>query len=335
MKRQKMMKVAAICLAPVLGLSLTACSGVNSGVADAKKDSAALQIPASCKSGTPLISVLLPNQTNPYYVAMKHGFEDEAKAHGMKAEVLIAEDDDAKQLSQAEAAVQNKPCAVALNPVKSEPAAATVRTFNDAKIPVFTVNIMVDSKAMKAQGAFVQQYLGADNEAGGAQSAAQMMKDMGKDAKLNIGLVTEPDEAAAMARDEGFKAKIASDKNSKVAARVDGNVKITDALDVTTDMLQGNPNLNAIFASSGPNLQGALEAVNASGKDVKVYGFCAADIALSGKYMGCVAQEPEDYGRRVVREIVKYVKGQKVKPNILRPLKEFVSGQKPGQGQVG
>ncbi|WEV59814.1 substrate-binding domain-containing protein [Bifidobacterium sp. ESL0728] len=328
-------KLLTLCLAPIFVMPLVACSGVNSGVTDAKKESAELKAPASCNVSDPLIAVLMPNQTNPYYVAMKQGFEEEAKAKGMKTEVLIAEDDDAKQLSQAEAVIQKKPCAVALNPVKSEPAAATVKAFNDAKIPVFTVNISVDQKAMKAQGAFVQQYLGADNKEGGEVSANMVLKDMGKDAKLNIGFVTEPDEAVSVERDGGFKEKIDADKNAKVVAKVDGNVKITDALDVTTDMLQGNPDLNVIFASSGPNLQGALEAVNASGKDIKVYGFCAADIALTGKYQGCVAQEPEDYARRVVNQIVNYKKSGKVPPQILRPLKEFTAGQKPQPGQVG
>lgn len=318
-------------------VTVTACSGaIDTGTGKtAASDAPAAGVPAACQEEGAHIAVLLPNQTNPYYVAMKKGFEDAARENGMEAQVQIAGDDDAQQLAQAEAALQKKPCALALNPVKSEPAAAIVRAANDAGVPVFTVNIGVDPQALEAQGATVVQYLGADNKAGGELIARQMLKDLGADAKLEIGFVTEPDEVPVVIRDEGFAGAIGVNPNAKVAAQVDGNVKAPESLNVTSDMLQGNPNMNAIFASTGPATQGALEAVTTSGRDVKVYGFCAPEVPLTAQYPACVAQEPEDYGRRTVAEIVKYTKGEKVEAEILRPLKLFVTGQTPGPGEVG
>lgn len=332
-------KTVALSAIAVLALGLGACgSAVNTGTGTSQSSAesgGAPAVPASCSGDTPLVSVLLPNQTNPYYVSMKQGFEDAAAANGFKAEVQIAGDDDAQQLAQAQAALQKKPCALALNPVKSEPAAAIVRAANDAGVPVFTVNIIVDPDALKAQGASVVQYLGADNKAGGADIATKILQDMGADATLNIGFVTEPDEIPVLNRDEGFEETIASDANATVEAKVDGNVKATDSLNVTTDMLQGNPDMNVIFASTGPAAQGALEAVKASGRDVKVYGFCAPEVTLTELYPACVAQEPADYGKRVIDQILAYTQGKTVEPQILRPLKMFVSGQTPGAGEVG
>ncbi|RRD43032.1 substrate-binding domain-containing protein [Buchananella hordeovulneris] len=318
-------------------VTVAACSGaIDTGTGKtAATDAPAAGAPAACQAEGAHIAVLLPNQTNPYYVAMKKGFEEAAQENGMEAQVQIAGDDDAQQLAQAEAALQKKPCALALNPVKSEPAAAIVRAANDAGVPVFTVNIGVDPQALEAQGATVVQYLGADNKAGGELIAEQMLKDLGADAKLEIGFVTEPDEVPVVIRDEGFAEAIKANPNAQVAAQVDGNVKAPESLNVTSDMLQGNPNMNAIFASTGPATQGALEAVTTSGRDVKVYGFCAPEVPLTAQYPACVAQEPEDYGRRTVAEIVKYAKGEKVEAEILRPLKLFVTGQTPGPGEVG
>ncbi|MFP7695819.1 substrate-binding domain-containing protein [Trueperella sp. LYQ143] len=319
--------------------SLAACGAVDTGTGNNKEQTGAasseVSVPEQCKADGALLAVLLPNQTNPYYVAMKEGFEEAATTHGFKAEVQIAGDDDAQQLAQAEALLQKKPCALALNPVKSEPAAAIVKAANDAGVPVFTVNVLVDSKALQAQGGSIMQYLGADNRAGGEQVAEQILTDFGKDAKLNIGFVTEPDEVPVVIRDEGFSEKIASDPNAKIVAKVDGNVKVTDSLNVTSEMLQGNPDMNAIFASTGPAAQGALEAVQASGRDVKVYGFCAPELPLTATYPGCVAQEPKDYGMRVVEQIRKFVNGEKIESEILRPLKAYVKGQTPAPGEVG
>nr|WP_108871124.1 substrate-binding domain-containing protein [Tessaracoccus timonensis] len=335
-----MRKIRLVAGLAAVVLGAAACSAIDTGTGSSNAGdngggTETSAIPESCKSHEALLAVLLPNQTNPYYVAMKEGFETAAKDNGFKAEIQIAEDDDAQQLAQAEALLQKKPCALALNPVKSEPSAAIVKSANDAGVPVFTVNVIVDEDALNAQQGRIVQYLGADNKAGGVQTAEQVLKDMGDDAKMVIGFVTEPDEVPVVIRDEGFKETISKNSNAEVVATVDGNVKATDSLNVTTEMLQGNPNLNVIFASTGPAAQGALEAVKASGRDVKVYGFCAPELELTSQYPGCVAQEPADYGKRVVEQIRKYVDGEKVENEILRPLKLYVEGETPAPGEVG
>lgn len=335
----KLRKVLA--LSSLTALSLAGCGAVDTGTgAEAESsggEGTAAEVPApeACSQKGALVSVLLPNQTNPYYVAMKEGFETAAAEKGFKAEVQIAEDDDAQQLAQAEAALQKNPCALALNPVKSEPAAAIVKAANDAGVPVFTVNVIVDESALSAQGGTIMQYLGADNKAGGSQVAEMVLEDMGKDAELNIGFVTEPDEVPVAIRDEGFTETISGNPNAKVVAKVDGNVVATDSLSVTSDMLQGNPDLNVIFASTGPAAQGAIEAVKAAGRDVKVYGFCAPDLATDDLYPGCVAQEPADYGKRVIEQIRSFVDGETPEAEILRELKAFRHGETPAPGEVG
>jgi hypothetical protein len=68
---------------------------------------------------------------------------------------------------------------------------------------------------------------------------------------------------------------------------------------------------------------------------VSLYAFCAADQALDDTvYRACAAQEPADYARIVVENVQKYVQGQDVPKEILRPLKVFTEG-KPGPGEVG
>ncbi len=313
------------------------CGGLNTGAGTqgpaVSGSAGAAAIPAACSESNAFLAVALPNLTNPYYVAMKRGFEQEGTSAGFKVEVQIANDDDANQLAQVQAMLQKKPCALALNAVKSEPAAAIVKAANDAGVPVFTVNVTVDAKALTAQGATIMQYLGADNKAGGTQSGEQVLKDLGADAKLNIGLVSEPDEVPVVVRDEGFKAAVATNPNAKIVATVDGNVKPDDSLKVTSEMMQGNPDINVIFASTGPAAYGAIQATE--GKNVKVYGFCAAEEPLTDSYPACVAQEPEDYGRRVIKEISNWKAGGKVEAEILRPLKMFVKPETPGPGFVG
>jgi len=266
---------------------------------------------------------------------MKQGFEDAGKADGFTVEVQIADDDDAAQLAQVQSMLEKKPCALALNAVKSEPAAAIVKAANDAGVPVFTVNVIVSPEAMADQGATIVQYLGADNAAGGTQIGEQVLKDLGADAALQIGLVTEPDEVPVVQRDDGFKKALAADANAKVVATVDGNVKPDDSMRGTTELLSGNPGVTVLFASTGPAAYGALQAVTGNNPNVKVYGFCAADEPLTAQYPACVAQEPADYGKRVVEQVKGWLGGATPEAQILRPLKMFVSGQTPAAGEVG
>ncbi len=320
----------------VVALTLAACSsGVSDNTTAATTgDSGTDGRPAACDAENPYIAVALPNLTNPYYVAMQTGFEDAGAEAGFDVEVQIANNDDAAQLAQVQAMLQKDPCALALNGVKSEPAAAIVKAANDAGVPVFTVNVTVDPAALEAQGATIMQYLGADNAAGGAQVAEQVLEDLGADAALNIGFITEPDEVPVVVRDQGFEDTIASNPNAAVVAKVDGNVKPDDSLAVTTELMQGNPDVNVLFASTGPATYGALQALSGR-SDVLVYGFCASEEPLTDVYPGCVAQEPEDYGRRVIEQIEMWISGESVEPEILRPLKMFVNGETPAPGEVG
>ena len=324
-------------------LALAACSeAVDTGTGDGTTDpttgedseSGAIPRPEACDADEPFIAVALPNLTNPYYVAMKAGFEEAAEANGFTVEIQIANDDDAAQLAQVQAMLQKEPCALALNAVKSEPGAAIVKAANDAGVPVFTVNVGIDPDALAAQDAWIVQYLAADNYTGGEQGAQMVLNDFGDDAELVIGFVTEPDETPTVIRDQGFEDTISANPNAEVVARVDGNVKPDDSLRATTEMLSGNPSINVIWASTGPAAYGALQALE-PGSTVKVYGFCAAETALTDQYPGCVAQEPNAYGIKVIEQIRAWLDGGTPEAELLEPLKEFTSGQTPGPGEVG
>ncbi|MDZ4044495.1 MAG: substrate-binding domain-containing protein [Rhodoglobus sp.] len=318
-----------------LALALSGCGAVDTGTGtNTGTDDGSIPRPAACDTESPYIAVALPNLTNPYYVAMKEGFETAGEENGFTVEVQIANDDDAAQLAQVQAMLQKDPCALALNGVKSEPAAAIVKAANDAGVPVFTVNVTVDPDALEAQGASIVQYLGADNYAGGAQMAEQVLADLGADAELNIGFVTEPDEVPTRVRDQGFEETIASNANATIVASVDGNVKPDDSLAATTELMSGNPGINVIFASTGPATYGALQALSGNSA-VSLYGFCASEEPLEGIYKGCVAQEPGRYGQLVIEEIAAWVGGATPEAEVLLPLKLFVTGETPAPGEVG
>jgi len=300
-------------------------------------NAAAVKLPANCSSAKPTIGVALPNTVNPYYISMQDSFNKHGTALGYDIKVAIANDSDSNQLSQVESFIQQGVCAVALNAVNSGPGAASVHALNQAGIPVFTVNVIVSADDLKAQHASFVEYVGADQVAGGAQIGERVLKDRGNSAKIVAGIIGDPDQIPTNQRDKGFSDAISKNPNAKVVQTINGKVDPNVSLQVAGDMLQGHPDIDVIWADTGPHAVGALQAINQQGKagTVKLYAFCAADTALTATYAACAAQEPADYARIVLDNLKKYLGGTSVPAQVLQPLKIFVTGQKPGPGEVG
>jgi ribose transport system substrate-binding protein len=272
----------------------------------------------------PVIAVALPNLTNPYYVAMKKSFEKNAATQGFDIKVLIADNDDAKQLSQVQTFVQDKVNAVVLNCVSSGPCVSSVQELNAAKIPVFTINLLPDGDGLKQVGATVVQAVETDQKMGGKYIGEQLMKDLGKDASAIIGIVGEPTSIAANARDDGFKEAIAANPNLKVVALVNGKVEETTSLKVTTEMLQGHPKMTIVYSDTEPSALGAIAAIQQLGRnDVKLYAFVdklgVQDIAENTILKAGAIQEPARLAQIVVENIKKFLAGEKLEPVVSSP----------------
>jgi ribose transport system substrate-binding protein len=326
--------LTAAAAASALVLLAAACSNqATSGTATAGASTA---MPSSCTQGKPVLGVALPNTVNPYYVAMRQSFLDNGAKDGFDVKIAIANDSDSTQLSQINSFIQQGVCAVALNAVNSGPGAASVAALNQAKIPVFSVNVIISPTDLQTQNAKLVQYVGADQTEGGTAMGTQLLKDMGSTATVDAGIVGDPDQIPTNERDAGFTAALKPDTNAKTGPTVNSKVDPNVSLQVTTDLLQGNPGINVIFADTGPGTVGALQAISQLGKTGKVtlYGFCAAGQALTATYKACAAQEPANYAQIVVENVKKYIGGTKVPAQILQPLKIFTSGT-PGPGEVG
>jgi len=325
------------CSNPAISSSSSSGSG-SASAASAPATVTAGKLPASCSQANPPIGVSLPNTVNPYYIAMRQSFLDNGKADGFNVNVAIANDSDSNQLSQVEAFVQQGVCAIALNGVNSGPAAASVAAANKAGIPVFTVNVTVDPDSLKAQNASIVQYVGPDQAKGGQQMAQLALSDMGSSTAFVVGIVGDPDQIPTNERDQGFIDTLkAGASNVTVLPTVNSKVDPNVSLQVTSDLLQSNPNINVIFADTGPGAVGAIQAIQQAnrGSKVNLYAFCAASTALTDFYKGCAAQEPADYAKHVVDSMKSYIGGQPIPTNILLDPTVFKSGQTPGDGEVG
>lgn len=271
------------------------------------------------------LGVTLPNLTNPYYVSMKKSFEEYGAKNGLDIRMLIADNDDAKQLSQVQSFIQQKVDAVAVNCVSSGPCVSLVGELNSAGIPAFTVNILPDGEGMKVQNVSMVQGVQTDQYMGGKFIGEQLLKDMGPDADVTIGIVGEPTSIAALERDQGFKDALKDHPNYKVVALVNGKVEETTSLKVTMEMLQGNPDMNVVYADTEPSALGAKAAIEQLGlaDKVKLYAFVdknGVKAIIDNKILKAGAiQEPDKLARMVVDSVLKNFKGEAMEPLLNSP----------------
>lgn len=285
---------------------------------------ASVLVMANMAHAETVLGVALPNLTNPYYVAMKKSFEENGAAQGFTVKVLIADNDDAKQLSQVQTFVQQGVTAVALNCVSSGPCVSSVSELNQAKIPVFTINLLPDPEALKAEKLTVVQAVQTDQKAGGVFIGQQLVKDLGANGKAVVGIVGEPTSVAANTRDDGFKEAAAANPNITFVALVNGKVEETTSLKVTTEMLQGNPGITVVYSDTEPSALGALAAIQQLGRDdVKLYAFVdklgVQHIAENSILKAGAIQEPAKLAQIQVENIKKYLAGEKLEPVINNP----------------
>lgn len=124
---------------------------------------------------------------------------------------------------------------------------------------------------------------------------------------------------AARERGEGFNEAI-KDTEIKVVAKQTADFDRVKGLEVMENILQSQPDIQAVFAHNDEMALGALEAVKASGRDIMIVGFDATDDAVAaveaGDMAATVAQQPELIGKIGVETAVKVLSGEEVDANI-------------------
>lgn len=296
------MKKIHVAFLMAIMLVLAACSTEAPG---AKKESESTSGEGDLKIGFSISTL-----NNPFFVTLSDGAKEQAEEMGAKLIVIDAQDDAAKQASDVEDLIQQGVDLILINPTDSEAVVATVQSANDAGIPVITVD-------RSAEGGEVVSHIASDNKAGGVLAGEYMVSLLGEGAKV---AELEGIAGSSAARDRGAGFNEIAEGQLDVVAKQTANFNRAEGLTVMENILQANPDIQGIFAHNDEMALGALEAVEAAGKDITVVGFDATDDAVNsveaGKLAGTVAQKPELIGKKAVEAAVQSLKGETVEASI-------------------
>ncbi|MFF3286384.1 substrate-binding domain-containing protein [Streptomyces sp. NPDC003023] len=269
-------------------------------------------------STTPRIGMSLSTLNNPFFVQMKDGAQAEAKAAGVELTVTDAQNDASQQANQLQNFTSSGVKSVIVNPVDSDAVGPVVRGANKADIPVIAADRGVNNAETAA-------LVASDNVAGGRLAAKTLADKLGGSGRIVI-LQGTAGTSASRERGAGFAEGLEKYPGIKVLAKQPADFDRTKGLDVMTNLLQANPDIDGVFAENDEMALGAVKALGSkAGKSVSVVGFDGTPDGLkaveAGTLYASIAQQPAELGRIAVQNAVKAARGEKIENTVKVPVK--------------
>lgn len=265
------------------------------------------------------IGIVLSTLNNPFFVTMKEGAEKEAKKLGYDLIVLDSQDDPVKERSNVEDLIQLGVVALLINPTDSDAVVKAVEVANESNIPVITLD-------RQSNGGEVTSHISSDNIKGGAMAAEFILEQLGDTENINVvELQGSPGASATRDRGSGFHSVLDDKLNINFVSSQSGDFDRQKGLSVMENIIQGNKDIQVVFAHNDEMALGAAKAIKASNINAMVIGFDGGDDALDaiekGEMQATVAQQPDLIGELGIQLAQKIDNGEKVDKEIAADLK--------------
>ncbi|MCX7951553.1 MAG: ribose ABC transporter substrate-binding protein RbsB [Clostridiales bacterium] len=271
----------------------------------------------STTEGSKKIGMVISTLNNPFFVSMKEGAEKKAKELGYEVIILDSQNDASKERSNVEDLVQQGIAVLIINPTDSDAVANSISVAKDKNIPVITVD-------RAANGVDVSCHIASDNVAGGKLAGQFILDTLGGKANI-VELQGIPGASATRDRGKGFHEVVDGKDGVKVVASQSADFDRQKGLNVMENIIQANPNFDAVFAHNDEMALGAIKALTAANKKVLVVGFDGTPDAVTavqnGEMAATIAQQPDVMGSLAVENAVKFIKGEQVEKQIPVDLK--------------
>jgi ribose transport system substrate-binding protein len=296
--------VAVSMLAVASTLAISACGSSSAGASG-----------GGSHHGPFTVAVSVPQEVDPYFIAITNYFKKAAQAHGLNVLTANANGSVAAQVQQVKTFVTDGVSAIAIDSINDQTIVPAIKFANEHNIPVFTIDTQPYPAVMKAEGAHIVQTVESNNYQCGATTAREMVAWLhGRPAV--VGKVILPLAQSTVTRNNAMENVIKSDPNIKVVDTVNGEAVYDTALNVTQQMLSGHPNINVVWGTDGPGGTGAMRAVIGSGLTGKVHVFANATVVPAdqgietGKvFVAGATQFPSVEGATVGYDMWQYLEG--------------------------
>ena len=306
MKRNNLIRrSAAMLLAGLLAVSVSACGGGNSGAADNSGTSRA----DSSNGGTHKLSVVLKTTSSEYWSYVIAGIEQAEKDLGnVEVDVRGANSDTDfdGQLNMVETIVNADMCeAIAIAPLQADQIA---NALTGVKIPVLAIDTNFEQ---------AETFIGTAHEDAAYQGGKYVAEQIGKGGKVVV-LANIQGESTSEARVAGYRKALEEGGCEIISTQYTDGVG-DKAVTVTDGVLQSFPDIDAIVCCADDVALGASRAIRQTGRDgdgIIVCGFdgisSGVQAVVDGEISCTVAQDPYNMGYQCVKSLLEVVEGEKL-----------------------
>ena len=260
--------ILLVMMALVLVFSMVGCASPaaeESASAPAETSSGTSGGEASKTAGDVVIAQSMPTLNNPWYVLFANGSKDMAETLGVELSQTTNPETNEwapeEQIKKIENLIAKQPDVIEIDPTSSDGINSAIDEARKQGIAVVMSGTKVTTE--------VECSITADNKQGGKLCGEFMGEALEGEGKIAI-LQGTPGRDVVQAREDGFKEGIAAYEGIEIVAEQVANLDRSEAVTVTENILQANPDIDGIWAANDEMALGAIEALKAQGLNGKV-----------------------------------------------------------------
>ena len=268
---------------------------------------AALPLMASQSWAAGLISIIVTDPANPYWLTEGQVAKATAESLGYTANVSAHKGDTNTESNLIDTAITNKSAAIILDPANADGSIGAVKKAIAANIPVFLVNAEINQDGLaKAQ-------LVSNNAQGAAIGAQQWVEAIG-DKGNYVELFGNPADNNAATRSNGYETVLTQYPDLKKVGKEVANWDRTQGYQKMQSLLQAHPDIVGVISGNDEMALGAIAALKEAGKlsQVKVGGFDGSPDAVAavkaGEMQYTVLQPVAVFSAEAVKQADKFIK---------------------------
>lgn len=251
---------------------------------------------------------------DPYQTSYYDTMVSYAEEKGVELQILDPKGDATTQANQIQDLINMKCDAIVVWPVNGETAVASVRAINKAGIPCMTANTNVAESGEE----FIECYVGPSNVEEGKQTAQEMVKQIGKDAKI-VEITGPAGYTTSLERSQGLQEGIEGTNIQILDAQTsEGNREKSQQVMENYLVKYAKGEIDAVFTVDDNTAYGAWNAIEAAGRqdDVKIFAAAAGSYETvqylrDGKIQATAMQSPHYDAKTALDMAVRLAAGEK------------------------
>jgi ribose transport system substrate-binding protein len=259
-------------------------------------------------------------ENNPFRIAETASIREQAEEVGVEEFLATnANTDLATQVSDIQDLLAQGAELLIVAPLNSEGLEPALDQAAEQGVPVITIDRQLTSEPCEDYVTFI----GSDFLEQGQRAAEQMIEATGGEAQVAI-LLGAPGNLVTTQRTDGFLQGIEGEAGIEVVAQQTGEFTREGGQQVTAQLIQSNPDINAIYAENDEMALGALQALRDAGRspgeDITIVSIDgtreAVEAVVDGEIYAVIESNPR-FGPIAFEVAQQYLSGEPVPSQLL------------------